>query len=94
MMSSQTFSSPASLDNVTLIDFWCHHETQSANHPLFTCASGEDGAAGSIITWGEATRAMHASGRIILDALAKDGVCHCSGECEERPVIGILAVSG
>lgn len=92
-MGSQTFSTPSSLDNdsVTLLDVWNHYEQHSADHPLFRHATGDSSATASI-TWGEAIRAMHAAGRVILDTLAKDLVLDsCSGE---RPVIGILAVSG
>lgn len=57
---------------------------------FFLFDSGE--ANGGVITWGEAIRAMHASGRVILDALIKDGLF--VPEHRERPVVGILAVSG
>lgn len=93
-MGSHTFSTPSSLDDdsVTLLDIWEHHENHSSDHPLFLFNSGE--ANGGVITWGEAIRAMHAAGRVILDALIKDGLFVPSSEHRERPVVGILAVSG
>lgn len=92
-MGNQTFSAPSSLDNesVTLLDIWNHHEQHSADHPFFRHTTGDSSETANI-TWGEAIRAMHAAGRVILDRLATDLVLDsCSGE---RPVIGILAVSG
>lgn len=95
-MGSQTFSVPPTLDNdsVIITDIWDHHEKHSSNHPLFRFASGEAGAISGIITWGEGIHAMHAAGRIILDALDKDGVFIPGAHDGERPVIAILAVSG
>lgn len=96
-MNSDTFSLRSSLDNdaVTLLDVWEHHGQHSSCHSLFQCTSPiKVGDTGSIITWGEAILAMHASGRIILDALVSGDVHHPNTDKEERPVIGILAVSG
>lgn len=93
-MADQTFSLPSSLDNLTLLDIWDHHEKYSSGHPLFRYTPSEADPVGRIITWGEATRAMHAAGRVIVDALVEDNVIDPSAELTERPVVGILAVSG
>lgn len=95
-MGSQTFLVPSTLDNdsVIITDIWDHHEKYSSNHPLFRFASGEAGATSGIITWGKGIRAMHAAGRIVLDALVKDGVFIPGAHDGERPVVAILAISG
>lgn len=95
-MGSQTFSVPPTLanDSVIITDIWDYHEKHSSNHPLFRYASGDAGTTSGIITWGEGIRAMHAAGRIILDALDKHGVFIPDEHDGERPVIAILAVTG
>lgn len=93
-MDNQTFSLPSSLDNLTLLDIWDHHGKYSSDHPIFRCTPAETDAAGRIVTWGEATCAMHAAGRVILDALVENRVFGTSADAPERPVVGILAVSG
>lgn len=95
-MSSQNFTLPSSLENdsVTLLDIWEHHERHSSRHPLFHCTLRDVGDIGSVVTWGEATHAMHAAGSIILDVLVKSGAFYPDANKEERLVVGILAVSG
>lgn len=95
-MNNQTFSLPSSIDSesVTLFDVWEHHGYSSTHHPLFQCNLGKIGDTGSVITWGDAICAMHAAGRIILDALVESRALYPSTDIAKRPVVGILAVSG
>lgn len=93
---NQTFKAPPSLDNnsATLLNIWEHHEKHSTDHPIFQYSSGETTEMGNVITWGEAMRAMHAAGRDIVDSLVNDRSIGSGRDNRERPVIGILAVSG
>lgn len=93
---NQTFKAPPSLDDksATLLGIWEHHEKHSTDHPIFQYPSGETNETGNVITWGEAMRAMHAAGRDIVDSLVNGRNIDSGRDKGERPVIGILAVSG
>lgn len=95
-MHDQTFSPPSSLldDSATLLDIWDYHQRYSSDHPLFKYNSGEASNVENVITWGTATQAMHAAGKAIVDTMIRDNVFDPKSGRGDRPVVGVLALSG
>jgi hypothetical protein len=88
-LNSKTFKALPIDTQLTVPEVFAHHAKNSSEHNLFVYADGD-----SIkpITYAQAYRAQLRTARAVKNAYESTPHLHTSPE--ERPVIGILAVSG
>ena len=83
-LNSQTFKPPPLDGSLTVPEQFDWHLANTPNHPLFVYS--DDHGEEHVILWPQGVRAMHRSGRIVVDRVSPKG--------SEIPVVAILASAG